>query len=122
MGHLEEHRPGLVAWLIPVGTIGVGLAQHCNAYLLHLVGMDHNIHTALMMLLFGVHCGRILWPVREAVCTIHKLLLSGWLTRVVWLWRCAAVVGSASASHQQRNFNRINSARWLSVGNTRCPS
>ena len=47
MGHLEEHHGSHGAWKIRKGTTGVGVAQHCNAYLWHLVGTERNIHNAV---------------------------------------------------------------------------
>ena len=70
---MDEHNTGLVAWRIIRGIYVVRLGGRCNVYFWHLLGVDHNITRAMMMLLFGLHCGRMCWPIRAALCTIHKL-------------------------------------------------
>ena len=51
------------------------LVQHCNACMWRLVDMEHNTHNALMMGLYGGHCGTMLWHMWEAGRTICRPLL-----------------------------------------------
>ena len=103
MGHVEQHRPGPVVTLIPLSTAGVAMAQYCNAPLWHPERVHHNILDDVFFLRRVVHRGRMSWPIREALCLVHKLSLSGWLSSVAWLWRCAALVGIASVNPRHRN-------------------
>ena len=57
VGHLEEHRGDHGALKIRKGTTGVGLVPHYNACLWRLVRMEHNIHNAQMMGVYGGRCG-----------------------------------------------------------------
>ena len=82
VGHFEEHRGGHGAWRIHQATTGVGLVQHRNASWWRLVDMEHITHNALMMGVYGGHCGRMLWQMWEGVCTIRTPLRKGWPRRV----------------------------------------
>ena len=90
-------------------TTGVG-----NTYLWHLMGMEHNIHNAWMMGVYGGHCGKIFWHTREAMHTIaERLAEEGRMVVVVcrctWLCKCKPL-------HQ--NSNGDNNPSWQNVGST----
>ena len=122
VGHLEEHRGGHGAWRIHHATIGVGWVPHCNASWWRMVDIEDNNHNALMMGVCGVHCGRMLWHMWEAVRTIHRTLLKGWPRRVPCLRHCADAAGVATAKPLHQNSNGCNKQTCGNVGSTWWPS
>ena len=57
MGHLEENSDDHGALKIRKATPRVGLAQQYNPQLWCLVHMEHNIHSAKIMVVHGRCCG-----------------------------------------------------------------